>query len=180
MKTFVWLIVLFFSVNGYSYLGEDLSGSDQCNVGSVDTQTLQAIGSVNEFVNHVDSDMHNCMPGSLQTTLLNDNLSLKDVLTRTRECLLQRLLDVTQQICQFKKNIRVASENCVNVEPAIYERTQKRLAIIENLHVYYRELLLDRTDFWRSKADESDNPFRQNEYGVYSEIFESASHINCL
>lgn len=173
MKQFGWLIVLFFSFNGYSYLGEDFSSGDQCDAGSIEIRILDAVGNINELIQHTENDLVHCLSHSAQ------NNELINVFKKASDCIEQKLQNVADQICQTKEDLYMRFQKYEGDQKS-KERIQLGINLIKDLYLDHRQVLLDRSNYWQKMADEnSRNLLLVGEFTGYAEFFRSKAKISC-
>ncbi|MDE0151925.1 MAG: hypothetical protein OXK80_05475 [Bdellovibrionales bacterium] len=175
MKKCGWLVVLFLSFNGYSYLGEEVSGGDQCDAGSIEAQILDAIENLKELVTTTNSSLINCFSDSMH---INNNVT--STFSGATECLEHKLQNVETQICQTKRDLYTKIQQQKNDDQSSRQRVQFGMTLIEDLHVDHRTVLLKRSDYWEELFDNNvGNVLWAAELKAYSEIFKTNAAISC-
>ena len=138
-----------------------------------------ALRNVNNFLKNCQSDIPNVPRNEMDVVLGAFGLGGINKFAQARECLEQRLQEITKRICQAKEDIYTQSQKYRNYDQR-YERTQTAIDRIEDLHLRHQEWLLDQADRFHARADaKSSNSLLGQEWRAYAEIFESESYISC-
>ena len=153
----------------------------------VEEEISDTIGGVDKLLKNIDNYLKNCeseipnIPRTELDVVLNAvGLGKHNKLAQARECLEQRLQEVTKEICQSKEDIYTQAQKYRNYDQR-YERVQSGVDRIEELHLRHQEWLLEQADRYHAKADRYDDSssMRHDELRAYAEIFESESYISC-
>ena len=152
----------------------------------IDEEISDTVGGVSKILKNIDNYLSNCeseIPNiprtELDVVLGAVGLNRYNKFGQGRECLEQRLQEITKQICQSKEDIYTQSQRYRNYDQR-YERIQNGVDRIEELHLRHQQWLLDQADRFHDKADrEADSSVLGNEYRAYADIFESESYISC-
>lgn len=195
MRLFIILIFIVMELVGCGGVGsgreERRSRGDYDRRGEVpddeiDEEISDTVGGVSKLLKDIDNYLNNC-----ESEIPNIPRTELDILfgvfgagnankaAQARECLEQRLQEVTKQICQSKEDIYTQSQRYRNYDQR-YERIQNGVDRIEELHLKHQQWLLDQADRFHERADRfSDSSLAGAEYRAYADIFESESFISC-
>ena len=167
------------SRNDYERRG-DVSDED------MEKEISDTVGGVGKIVKNINNYLTNCkseIPNIPRTEL--DvffgalGLSGLNKMAQARECLEQRLQEVTKKICQSKEDIYTQSQKYRNFDQR-YERIQNGVDRIEEFHRRHQDWLLDQAERFHDKADgHGENSLEGAEYRAYADIFESESYVSC-
>ena len=134
---------------------------------------------IDNYLNNCESEIPNIPRTELDVVLGAVGLGNANKFSQARECLEQRLQEVTKQICQSKEDVYTQSQRYRNYDQR-YERIQNGVDRIEQLHLRHQQWLEDQAHRFYDKADRySDSSLTGAEYRAYADIFQSESYISC-
>lgn len=195
MRLLIILIFITVELVGCGGVGsgreERRSRGDYDRRGEVPEEDLEgyisdSIGGVSAVLKNIDNYLKNCqsaIPNIPRTELdvVFGAVGLNNVnkFAQARECLEQRLQEVTTQICQSKEDIYTQSQQYRNYDNRA-ARVQNGVDRIEELHRRHQDWLLDQADRFYDRTDRhGDSSLLGNEYRAYAEIFESEAYYSC-
>ena len=98
--------------------------------------------NVNNYLKNCQSDIPNIPRNEMDVVFGALGLSNMNKFAQARECLEQRLQEVTKKICQAKEDVYTQSQKYRNYDQR-FERTQTAIDRIEDMHLRHQEWLLD-------------------------------------
>ncbi|MDE0151923.1 MAG: hypothetical protein OXK80_05465 [Bdellovibrionales bacterium] len=152
----------------------------------LDEYISDSIGGVSAVLKNIDNYLKNCQSAipniprtELDVVFGAVGVSKFNKFAQARECLEQRLQEVTVQICQSKEDIYTQSQQYRNFDNRA-ARVQNGVDRIEELHRRHQDWLLDQADRFHDRADKhADSSLLGNEYRAYADIFESEAFHSC-
>ncbi len=135
--------------------------------------------NIDNYLKNCQSDVPNIPRNELDVMLGAFGLGGINKFGQARECLEQRLQEITKKICQAKEDVYTQAQKYRNYDQR-YERTQTAIDRIEDLHLRHQDWLLDQAGHFHARADSrADSSLVGQEWRAYAEIFESESYISC-
>lgn len=135
--------------------------------------------NVNKYLENCESDIPNIPRTELDIWFEVTGLSKYNKLSQGRECLEQKLQEVTNRICQTKEDVYTQAQKYRNYDQR-RERIQNGIDRIEEIHFRHQEWLQDQADRFYQRADAyAESSLRGEEYQAYANIFESESYVSC-
>lgn len=164
----------------YDRRGEVPDGEVEEEISDTVRGVSELLKDINNYLKNCESDIPNIPRTEVDVFLTAVGWGNFNKLGQARECLEQRLQEVTKKICQSKEDIYTQAQKYRNYDQR-YERIQSGIDRVEEMHENHQEWLLDQADRFYDKADryDSSSSMRHDELRAYAEIFESESYISC-
>ena len=165
--------------DSYDREGDIHEGTREVEISDSVKGVSDVLKNIDNYLKNCESDVPNIPRNEMDVLFGAFGLSNLNKFGQARECLEQRLQEVTKRICQAKEDVYTQAQKYRNYDQR-YERTQTAIDRVEDLHLRHQEWLLDQADRFHARADRhADSSVLGQEWRAYAEIFESESYISC-